>query len=218
MGKNTKKVNIKKVNLQASAKKSASSKPTTVASKSVIEVKKVMTETKPIVKEKSPESVKKLVNNSQIKSSFREQLKTEQPHKNIDNSGRNNNTNWFNIFDSAITEDFKSGIGRFMETANMSLCGTNRISGNANNFSTDLMTRFSGNIRHNFEQNIELSQSILKCKTAADFIEFQRKSFEVNYKNVSKTYNDLVHDLQNLMTQSFKDSSKYMNDSKGILS
>ena len=48
---------------------------------------------------------------------------------------------------------------------------------------------------------MELSRDVLKCKTAADFIEFQGKHFETNYKNTVKLLNDLFYDMQNLTNQ-----------------
>ena len=73
----------------------------------------------------------------------------------------------------------------------------------------NMITKLSNNIRHNFEQNMELSQDLLKCKTVADFIEFQRKRFETNYKNTVKLCNDLFYDMQELTNQNINVIRKY---------
>ena len=65
----------------------------------------------------------------------------------------------------------------------------------------NIMSKLSNNIKSSFEQNMELSQEALKCKTATDFIEFQRKHFEINYKNMIKLYNDLFYDIRNLTSK-----------------
>jgi hypothetical protein len=65
-----------------------------------------------------------------------------------------------------------------------------------------MITKLSNNIRQSFEQNMELAQEVLKCKTAADFIEFQRKNFEINYKNTIKIYEELFYDIKSLAAKS----------------
>lgn len=110
---------------------------------------------------------------------------------------------WGNIFDSSFADDIKDGMNHFMNGDN-NFCAINQKDNHANNIMQDMMHKLSHNLRHNFEQNIELGQEILKCKTASDFIEFQRKNFEVNYKNTVKIYSDLFHDMQSLTTQSLK--------------
>lgn len=89
----------------------------------------------------------------------------------------------------------------FMNLGVGSLCGVGLNHSHESNTPNNMMSKLSNNIKHNFEQNMELSQDVLKCKTAADFIEFQGKHFETNYKNTVKLLNDLFYDMQNLTNQ-----------------
>lgn len=223
MSKNTKKTNVQTSN-KNSAKSAATSmkpmstklsKPVVGKAKPVISQAKPVDKAKPIVKEPVAKTVSKTTKNNLSKNaSNTNKQKVERSQTN----NPMNNYYWLNMLDSSMTDDFKEGMERFMETANISLCGSNAIGSNASSITKDLVTQFSDNMRQNFEQNMEFSQSILKCKTAADFIEFQRKGFEMNYKNISRLYSDFFHGVQNLMNQSLKDSTKYMNDSKGMIS
>lgn len=141
-----------------------------------------------------PEEVKK----GSAESPNTKKLNNKDSSQNADKES--SNQKWGNMFDfsdNGITEQMKS----FMNSGVGSLCG----SGSNNSYDTstanNMMSKLSNNIKHNFEQNMELSQDVLKCKTAADFIEFQRKNFETNYKNNVKLLNDLFYDVQNLTNQ-----------------
>jgi hypothetical protein len=114
-----------------------------------------------------------------------------------------------NMFDPSMTNNFKEGMQNFMNNANNSFCGINPKNSQGMNVAQDMIAKLSHNMRHNFEQNMELGQEALKCKTASDFIEFQRKNFETNYKNSVKTYSEFLHDVQNLATQTIKETTNY---------
>lgn len=240
-GLNNMSKNTKKTNLQTSNKNSAKpaaksmkpmptklSKPVVNKAKPLPKAKPVISQTKPVVKVKPVAKAKPIVKAEPMAKTVNNTTKNN-PSKNTSNTSKQkvergqtnnqmNNNYWLNMFDSSMTDDFKEGMERFMETANISLCGSNAIGSNASSITKDLVTQFSDNLRQSFEQNMEFSQSILKCKTAADFIEFQRKGFEMNYKNISRLYSDFFHGVQSLMNQSLKDGSKYVSDSKGIIS
>ncbi len=127
---------------------------------------------------------------------------------------------WGNFFDIIGSKDLKDCMGLFLKGTNGSICGipTQSANNNATTGAKDLLTKLSDNIRNNFEQNMELGQQILKCKTISDFIEFQRKNFEVNYKNTVKLYSDLFHDAQNLTNGSLKGVAQNSNNQSGLMS
>jgi hypothetical protein len=114
--------------------------------------------------------------------------------------------NMFDFSANGIKEKMQS----FINAGVGSLCGSNPNSNYEGNIANNMMTNLSNNIRHNFEQNMELSQDLLKCKTAADFIEFQRKRFETNYKNTVKLCNDLFYDIQGLTNHNINAVAKYV--------
>ena len=91
-----------------------------------------------------------------------------------------------------------SGIG--------SMCNPNARNNYEGSIVDNMITKLSNNIRRGFEENMELGQEVLKCKTAADFIEFQRKNFEINYKNTIKIYEDLFYDIKSLAAKSLNSS------------
>ena len=124
---------------------------------------------------------------------------------------KRSNKGWDKIFDFS-TNSTKEKMQNFMNTGVGFLCGSNSKNHDEKNTTSNMMTKLSNNIRHNFEQNIELGQEALKCKTAVDFIEFQRNHFETNYKNTVTLFNDLFYDIQNLTTQSINDIAKYAKD------
>ena len=111
------------------------------------------------------------------------------------------NKKWDNMFNFAADEA-KEKMQNFMNAGIGSLCGPSLNNHCEKSIANNMMTKLSANIRHNFEQNMELSQDALKCKTAVDVIEFQRKHFEINYKNTVKLLNDLFYDMQSATTES----------------
>lgn len=120
-------------------------------------------------------------------------------------------SSWDSMFGSKVIDDIREKIEYFIEGASGSLCHPTSISNNATGIAKDMINRLSNNLRHSFEQNMELSQSILKCKTASDVIEFGRKQFELNYKNTVKLYSDFFHDIQSLTNQNIQDTARYTN-------
>ncbi len=105
---------------------------------------------------------------------------------------------WGKMFESFVPEDVKNGMNYFMSGMNGSICDGGR-SDKKNDDAKNMMEKLSLNLKNSFEQNVELGSEILKCKTASDFLEFQKKNFEINYKNSVKLYSDLFHDIQNLI-------------------
>lgn len=114
----------------------------------------------------------------------------EQDHSNRSSSKQ---FKGFNFSAGTITEQMKD----FVNSSLGSFCGKNNVEHDAS-MANNMMSKLTNNLQRNFEQNIELSRDVLKCKTAADFIEFQRKHFETNYKNTAKLLSDLFYDVQNL--------------------
>jgi len=107
---------------------------------------------------------------------------------------------WDNIFGFSAN-GANQQMKNFMNVGVGSLCGVGLNHSHESNTPNNMMSKLSNNIKHNFEQNMEISRDVLKCKTAADFIEFQGKHFETNYKNTVKLLNDLFYDMQNLTNQ-----------------
>ncbi len=99
---------------------------------------------------------------------------------------------------SFVTDNVKEKMESFMKASIGSMCSPHAGNNDGRSIIDNMITKLSNNIRRGFEQNMELGQEVLKCKTAADFIEFQRKNFEINYKNAIKIYDDLFYDVKAL--------------------
>lgn len=142
------------------------------------------------------------------KTNTKPKIKTFGATKARNKQSSNNSTpsSWKNVFESKLTDDINDGMQKFMKGTNSSFSGTHNSENNSANITKNMILKLSHNLRENFEQNVELGQETLKCKTMSDVVDFQRKSFEVNYKNMVKIYSDFVHDVQNLATQSLKTS------------
>lgn len=169
--------------------------------------------------EKHNKKASKSIQSQKKNSSTVNNMKVEE-HKNSNNhekKERDNSYNaynsWANMFNSSLSEDMKTYMDNFMKGTNTSLCGIGTASNHSTNIKKDMLTKLSQNVRNNFEQNMNLGSEILKCKTATDFVEFGRKSFEVNYKNMMKLYSDVMYDMQNMMNQNLKDVKNYTNKS-----
>lgn len=106
-----------------------------------------------------------------------------------------------------VTEEVKETMESFMKAGSIGpMCSPHGKSSYERSIVDNMITKLSNNIRQSFEQNMELAQEVLKCKTAADFIEFQRKNFEINYKNTIKIYEDLFYDIKSLAAKSLNSS------------
>ena len=103
-------------------------------------------------------------------------------------------------------DDMKESMNKLIEAANSTLHGTIYNDNDSNNLVNKMIKRLSDNINNTFEHNANLGQDCLKCKTAADTIELHRNYFECNYKNMVKTYMDLLHDVQKLTNHNIKSS------------
>lgn len=164
---------------------------------------------KPTKKEERAKSAKK----PKIKTFGTEKtVSANKPHPKAAAKAKPNS--WSNFFDSSLNKDVPEGMQNFMNGFNSSFCGVNPKDTQTLSTAKDMMSNLSHNMRHNFEQNMELGQEILKCKTASDFIEFQRKNFELNYKGTVKLCSELFHDMQSLATQNLKNTSNYVNKEK----
>ena len=107
---------------------------------------------------------------------------------------------------SFVTDDVKEKMESFMKASIGSMCSPQAGNNDGRSIIDNMITKLSNNIRRGFEQNMELAQEVLRCKTAADFIEFQRKNFEINYKSTIKIYEDLFYDIKTLAAKSLNDS------------
>ncbi|WHA07212.1 hypothetical protein N3Z16_03585 [Candidatus Megaera polyxenophila] len=105
---------------------------------------------------------------------------------------------------SFVTDDVKEKMESFMKASIGSMCSPQAGNNDGRSIIDNMITKLSNNIRRGFEQNMELGQEVLKCKTAADFIESQRKNFEINYKNAIKIYDDLFYDVKALTNKNLK--------------
>ena len=105
---------------------------------------------------------------------------------------------------SFVTDDVKEKMESFMKAGIGPMCSPHGKSSYERSIVDNMITKLSNNIRQSFEQNMELGQEVLKCKTAADFIESQRKNFEINYKNAIKIYDDLFYDVKALTNKNLK--------------
>ena len=76
-----------------------------------------------------------------------------------------------------------------------SMCSPQAGNNDGRSIIDNMITKLSNNIRRGFEQNMELGQEVLKCKTAADFIESQRKNFEINYHTIHRCRYMLYYQL-----------------------
>ncbi|RTK92474.1 MAG: hypothetical protein EKK61_04310 [Rickettsiales bacterium] len=103
-----------------------------------------------------------------------------------------------NAFDSTVTGDFN----KCSYTGKEDSHGTTEDGGQHKRTETkNLFENLTQNINNTFKHNLTLGQSCLQCKTATDFADIQRKFFEYNYKNMIKTYSDLMQDMQQMTTQ-----------------
>lgn len=107
---------------------------------------------------------------------------------------------------SFVTDEVKEKMESFIRSGIGSMCNPNGRNNYEGSIVDNMITKLSNNIRRGFEENMELGQEVLKCKTAADFIEFQRKNFEINYKNTIKIYEDLFYDIKSLAAKSLNSS------------
>jgi len=107
---------------------------------------------------------------------------------------------------SFVTDEVKEKMESFIRSGIGSMCNPHTGHNYGNSIMDNMMTKLSNNIRRGFEQNMELAQEVLKCKTAADFIEFQSKNFEINYKSTMKIYEDLFYDIKALAAKSISGS------------
>lgn len=105
-----------------------------------------------------------------------------------------------------VTEEVKEKMESFMKAGIGPMCSPHGKSSYERSIVDNMITKLSNNIRQSFEQNMELAQEVLKCKTADDFIEFQRKNFEINYKSTIKIYEDLFYDIKTLAAKSLNGS------------
>lgn len=102
-----------------------------------------------------------------------------------------------NAFDSNTTGDFN----KFSHTGKETFHGTTEDGKHQHTKTKNLFENLTQNINNTFKHNLTLGQSCLQCTTATDFADIQRKFFEYNYKNMMKTYSDLMHDMQQMTTQ-----------------
>jgi hypothetical protein len=142
--------------------------------------------------------------NSSAKTASTEEINTKDQASKV--TGAESNKKWDSMLNCSA-ESIKENMQNLLNHGIGSLCGSSKNNNCKTTVINDMMTKLSGNVRHNFEQNMELSQDVLKCKTAADFIEFQRNHFEINYKNTVKLLNDLFYDMRELVTQSSNDKA-----------
>lgn len=131
-----------------------------------------------------------------------EKLDTQTLGSTTDNSPNKNSNYPF----SFLTDEVKEKMQSFMNSGIGSMCNPNGRNNYEGSIVDNMITKLSNNIRRGFEENMELGQEVLKCKTAADFIEFQRKNFEINYKNTIKIYEDLFYDIKSLAAKSLNSS------------
>lgn len=119
------------------------------------------------------------------------------------------NHQWMDFLDSSLVEKTQSYFQNLVNFANNSSCTSTKFNNDLGEEFKQMLTKLSANLQHNFEENISLGREALNCKTAADFIEFQRKHFELNYKNTVRTYSDFSHDMQHFAKQTVKQFNKY---------
>lgn len=111
-----------------------------------------------------------------------------------------------NAFDSTLKDDFN----KFSHTTEETLHSAKENAQSACAESKNLFENLTQNINNAFKHNLTLGQSCLQCKTAADFADIQRKFFECNYKDMMKTYSDLMHDVQQMTSQTVKNAASCM--------
>ena len=133
-----------------------------------------------------------------IKTADKDQKTNTKKPKNVSTDNP-----WGKIFDSFAKE---TGGGAFSsKICDSCYCSiTSHKDHSLYNIVNDMISKLSHNIKHSFEENMEHVGEILKCKTASDLIDFQKKTFEVNYKNSTKTYSDLFQNMQHLTTKGLK--------------
>ncbi|GAB4166852.1 MAG: hypothetical protein Tsb006_6130 [Rickettsiaceae bacterium] len=125
-----------------------------------------------------------------------------------DNPNKASNNSWGNVFDSDLTDDVKQNINKFIKSANNTINSTTYGNIDNGNLARKMIKNLTDNFNDTFERNVALSQDCLKCRTATDFIDIQRKFFEHNFKSITKTYTDLLHDIQQISNHSIKNSSE----------
>jgi len=109
-----------------------------------------------------------------------------------------------NILESDFADDIKQGVNDFIKSANSTFSSGLHGNSDTTNLAQKMIKNLTDNINNSFENNLGLSQECLKCKTATDFIEIQRKFFEHNYQTSVRTYTDLVHDVQQIVSHNTK--------------
>lgn len=112
-----------------------------------------------------------------------------------------------NAFDTNTTQEEFS---KFAHTAEDAMHSAKESVQSSCSVSKNLFENLTQNINNSFKHNLTLGQSCLQCKTATDFADMQRKFFECNYKNMMKTYSDLMHDIQQMTSQTMQKSTSFM--------
>jgi uncharacterized phage infection (PIP) family protein YhgE len=106
-----------------------------------------------------------------------------------------------NRLESDFAEGMKKGVNDFIESANSFSSAMHNHDGD---LTKKIIQNLTDNFNNSFENNLVLSQECLKCRTATDFIDIQRKFFEHNYQVNVRTYTDLVHDMQQIVNHNMK--------------
>ncbi len=111
-----------------------------------------------------------------------------------------------NVLESDFTDDMKQGVNDFINSANATFSSAVHGNSDSTNLTKKMIKNLADNFNNSFENNLGLSQDCLKCRTASDFIEIQRKFFEHNYQTSVRTYTDLVHDVQQIANYNMKNT------------
>ncbi len=113
-----------------------------------------------------------------------------------------------NAFDSTSKDDFN----KFSHHAEEAMHNAKDYAQSGCAESKNLFENLTQNINNAFKHNLTLGQSCLQCKTATDFADIQRKFFECNYKNIMKTYSDLMQDMQQMASKTVKNTTSCMSN------
>ena len=113
-----------------------------------------------------------------------------------------------NLLESDFVDDMKQGVTNFINSANSTFASGAQGNSESADLAKKMIKNLTDNLNNSFENNLGLSRECLKCKTATDFIEIQRKFFEHNYQTSVRTYSDLVHDMQQIANHNMKNTNE----------
>lgn len=116
-----------------------------------------------------------------------------------------------NFLKSGIVDDMNKTINSCVSSTSCSISNAVNAGNARSNLTEKILSKLSASVSDALEQNISISQDLLKCKDAKDTIEFQRKMFKANFSNVINFYLDFTEAMGNFAQQNIEISSDYVD-------